>query len=406
MLDTHVIESESTPSTQQASGSFTDGEAHLHTIVLISTALLVDGQPARIVGVNAQSITLRLEQATITCASEAFWHALFGEAEPTAADAGMLLAQNVARWIAALEQEGNIRHLLEHALNHLERDAGLDALCLPAKRLDPFTERVLESFDGTRESAGAISRVLGQPHTRILELLEQAGKSMQALREGSKRPGEEETRAKKGSPASNGHRPGTRRARTTQRFDWTPEHVQTLREQFEAIAPGQTSMHAIIVAIADATTWPWKSVEYKLEAIGLTRAWQEAHKGAASTDQAQVPTAQEEQEAPSPAAALPTTVPDPDLSAEAQEQEAPRAEEAQHLASTPAPGALAPVLLEAGSRQWQIQGLQTKGRETPRWPLAYAFGEFPVPAGSQITFRGQTYLLEQVGNSVLQVCTT
>jgi len=401
MVETRVFESEPTLSTQQASGSFTDGESHLRTIALYATALLVDDQPARIVGVNAQSITLRLDQATITCASEAFWHALFGEAEPTASEAGMLLAQNVARWIAAQEQDGNLRHLLEHALSHLDRVAGLEALCLPARRLDPFTERVLASYDGTSESAGAISRVLGLSHARIQALLEHAEIYMQALREGPSRPAKNETQDQQPTTVSDGHRSGAHRARGAQRFDWPPERVRTLREQFEAVAPGKTSMRAIIFAIAEATAWPWKSVEYKLEAIGLTRAWQEAHKEPADADRSQAPA---EQEAPTTPTTLPTTGPEPEV----REPVAPQAEETPHPTAAPqeGPGALTPFPLESGSRQWQVQGLPTKSKETPRWPLAYAFGKFPVSVGSQISFRGQTYRLEHVDErGVLQVCT-
>ena len=101
------------------------------------------------------------------------------------------------------------------------------------------------------------------------------------------------------------------------------------------------------------------------------------------------------------------TEPESGRSAAANEQAAPPAEVAPSSTSTDTPpetpGALTPFPLEVGSRQWQVQGLPTKSKETPRWPLAYAFGEFPYAVGSQISFRGKTYMLEAIHTSSLTV---
>jgi hypothetical protein len=184
------------------------------------------------------------------------------------------------------------------------------------------------------------------------------------------------------------------------RFEWRPERVTLLREKFAEVADSYPTFQAIAKAIGTDLQWPWKTVEYKLGALGLAKEWKAKHaqddatdgqddrgeKSLLSTpadasDTAQVEGAEEHRK----------------LSPEQGQTEAPAVPTVEESGENPIP-------LEEGSRQWQIAGIVGhKSKGTVRWALSYPFGAFPYSEGSQVSYKQQLYLLEEVGGSSLRV---
>jgi hypothetical protein len=125
-------------------GQLRDLEGYCHSLSITSDdGLLIDQEPATIVDVNRQSISIRLAVGLIIVSAEAFWMSLMDECDPTRADAGMLLAQTIARWSRERQRSTESLAILGELRRLLELEHGFDTLCLPQRRLDLFTTKVL-----------------------------------------------------------------------------------------------------------------------------------------------------------------------------------------------------------------------------------------------------------------------
>lgn len=124
-----------------------------HTIELLATVLLVDGQETAILSFSQDEIRLSSAAGEICCTAEQFWRSFVG-ADPTPAEAGSLLAQGLAHWMA-LERLRQI-------------EASVPKLSVPPYRLSPFMEQLLSTLDGTPEQTEAVARVLRVPVQAVL----------------------------------------------------------------------------------------------------------------------------------------------------------------------------------------------------------------------------------------------
>ena len=387
-------------------GQLIDLEGYCHSLSITSEGLLIDQEPATIVDVNDRSISIRLAAGSIAASAEAFWMSFMDECEPTRAEAGMLMAQNIARWSRERQRSTQSLAILEE-LGRLFELEHFDTLCLPQRRLDPFTTKVLVQY---------FSDALCQPHRRIAELIEEAGLHIHSMQGGDPPVPSLVPSPDAAEMSHTNHAPveeGKKGARTTpadapsvpssphSRFEWRPERVTLLREKFAELADSYPTLQVIAKAIGTDLQWPWKTVEYKLGALGLAKEWKAKHaQGGALDGQddrggtsllsapvdapniVQVEGAEEHQE----------------LSPERKETEAPAVSAVKESGEIPV------IPLEEGPRQWQITGIiGRKSGGTVRWALSYPFGAFPYAEGNQVSYKQQPYLLEEVGSSSLRV---
>lgn len=131
--------------------TITDLQAQTHTIALSNDTLLLDNLPSTM-SIDGADIRLMTEAGTYCVTAQAFWHAFAG-AEPTAAEAGLLLADSLARWQVLLALQGGFQWGLEMA----RRIGGVP---IPSYRFDPLVRQALLAFDGTEETTQLLARIL------------------------------------------------------------------------------------------------------------------------------------------------------------------------------------------------------------------------------------------------------
>lgn len=130
-----------------------------HIVEILAHGLLVDGQETAILSYSQQEITLASPAGIIHCSAEQFWRSLVG-ADPSIAEAGSLLAQCLAHWMAFWRARQQI-------------EASAPPLTLPQYRFSPFITQLLATLDGTPEQAEAVARILRVPVETVLSWAEQ-----------------------------------------------------------------------------------------------------------------------------------------------------------------------------------------------------------------------------------------
>ena len=118
--------------------SIQDAQANQHYLE-IANQLYLDGQPATIeILAKEQLIRVCVASGPVLFDAAAFWKSFAGIGEPSAADAGMLMAQSLTHW-AALQQLRGTYTALENALYQvLTQSEQGNHLHVPVYRLDPI----------------------------------------------------------------------------------------------------------------------------------------------------------------------------------------------------------------------------------------------------------------------------
>ncbi len=258
---------------EKSMNTIIDTAGNLHTIAAGAEEIRFDGNPCSMT-VNDTLIELTSSgpgTGTITIAPEALWLAFAGS-DPTAHDAGLILAHALARW-SAMQTMALQLTLLRGVVEDVER---VVAPCgvppLPPYRFDHFTQEVLERFDGSREQAEAIARLLKQDIETIFCWAAQIGKGVDpvvinqhASNGHVQAPQESEALAltivepvETGVPLQQAKRP---------LFRWTSEMVEELTTEF--LSATEPNNSAVAKAIAERHGWPVERVEYKIYHLDL-----------------------------------------------------------------------------------------------------------------------------------------
>jgi hypothetical protein len=135
-----------------------DQQAQTHTIALSNDTLLLDGLPSMISIVGAD-LHLVTEAGSYCVTAQALWYAFAG-AEPTASDAGLLLADSLARWQALHSLLRSWQAYQDSFQQAVAQAQKIGSVPLPPYRLDPFVRQALLAFDGTEETTRVLSRIL------------------------------------------------------------------------------------------------------------------------------------------------------------------------------------------------------------------------------------------------------
>lgn len=250
-----------------------DTAGNFHTIAAGAAGIRLDDKPCSM-AVNDALIELTLSEpgtGTITIAPEALWRAFAGS-DPTAHDAGLILAHALARW-STMHAMALQLTLLRGVVEDVERMMPYGGPPLPPHRFDHFTQEVLERFDGSIAQAEAIARLLKQDTTTILRWAAQIGKDVEPVtmsRYGAngheEAPEEREALVIVAEPAETGA--PSQRARHPL-FRWTPEMMDQLASEFLS-APEQ-NVSAVAKTIAERHNWRVENVEYKIYHLDLPR---------------------------------------------------------------------------------------------------------------------------------------
>lgn len=387
------------PTAQAAhrSGSFVDVAGSSHCIEIGDQLLLLDGQPVIIQKVGRDQLCFKQASGVVTCSTEALCYALFGEVPLSPGDIGLLLGQNMARWLTEMR---TIRALqrLQTELQSILEERELSALLLPEMGLAPFVQELLATYDGSVDSERAVTYILLKQtqytHERIHELLAQAGEKMRVLArsatittaEDGEQSDARETDPTQFTPASAEGAAGENRATaanelkqkeapgsqgmpglpdwSTQEepasgpFQWTEATEGELRQAFSALTEGTTA--SIAQTIAEEHGWPIGSVKSKLYELRLPQQRRQEKQHEASSSE------------PSPVSDFPVTnLPD------------------------------SPMVLERGPLLWDVT---IDGVPSPRWRLVYSYGTFPLSReGTPFVYLGCTYVLEHTYHNQLKV---
>lgn len=279
----------------QLARTITDQHDQLHTIELQNASLLLDKLSAT-VNIVGGDLHLTTEAGSYTVTAQALWHAFAG-AEPTAIEAGLLLADSLVR-MQALQQIQQLQVAFQRAYSQIQ---SLGEVPLPSYRLDSFVLQALDAYDGSPETTQLLARILKQDETVITAWACSLGKgpiSVTTLPQDTQ----------------NGHRPkaqstsiasatapeeGTVEKAVVEpsaRLQWSSEMEAQLIAAFETSQ--ETSVKATIVAIAERFGWPVSAVHgrvYKLKLNERKRGHVQPHKREAESQEADQSSQDEQQ---------------------------------------------------------------------------------------------------------------
>jgi hypothetical protein len=242
--------------------------AQTHTIELSNDTLLIDGRPATVSITSTTEVQLTTEAGIACVASQAFWHAFAGAgAEPTAAEAGLLLADSLMR-VQALQQMQRLQVAFQHVYEQIQ------ALCeipLPSYRLSPFIQQALDAYDGSAETTQLLARILKQDEAVITAWALSLGKGqtpITKLPQDAQNGHHSEVQNMTSFVSATKHEEGIveRTVVEAPRLQWSAEMDEQLTAAF--LASQETSIKATIVEVAERFTWPVSSVHgrvYKLK---------------------------------------------------------------------------------------------------------------------------------------------
>ncbi len=250
-----------------------DTEGHIHLIETRNndSQFLLDGQCASIEATDQGTIRLQVPlNITISCSAAHFWHAFAGNAQPTAEEAGNLLASlfiqrtNSQRLVESL-------HTLKSSLNStLTSMPQAPTWPLPTYHLDPFIAQALEIYDGNPETTQILARLLKQPEENIRSWATLLGKTTPAptstLLDQSTSDQQESEPPIEISSSQEGEAPRGN-------FRWSTDLVERLKNAFNAFAESdpEPTTAAKIQAIAQEHQWPLSAVRYKVYELGLSQ---------------------------------------------------------------------------------------------------------------------------------------
>jgi hypothetical protein len=210
----------------------------------------VDGQEVAILSSSQEEIRFSNAAGEIRCTPEQLWRGLVGD-DPTVAEAGSLLAQCLAHWMA-LQRVTQVFQRLE------------PSLVLPSYRLSPFVAQALATLDGTPEQAEAVARVLRMPVQAVLSWAQQqthclSEKVVEADADRIAAQARETRECEQGSSAANG---GDGQEK---QFRWSRLRLAQL-SAFLSSTPA-SPIDSQSAAVAKHFGWPVAAVRAKLESM-------------------------------------------------------------------------------------------------------------------------------------------
>ena len=245
--------------------TITDMQAQTHTLELSNDILLLDGCPATL-HVDDAELLLTTDAGTSCVTTQAFWYAFAG-AEPTAIEAGRLLADTLMR-TQALQQMRQLQATYQRVYEQIQT---LGFVPMPTYRLSPFIEQALDAYDDTLETTQLLARILKQDVFTILAWAKLLGKQPSL----SVRDEPDDAGKDLGEIVHPTRDTDTTTAEkiTVKRFRWTTD----LAKQLEAAFWESTTdtITATITEIAQRFNWPASAVQYKLYELQLPRRKQQ-----------------------------------------------------------------------------------------------------------------------------------
>lgn len=464
MLDTLLAPSPLPANNETSSRSIIDCTGQEYVLSLSPNTILLDGCKTTVNAVTQQTIHCSRSSQPSVCGNsqasshtediafptEAFWYACIGATQPpTPEEAGMVLAQSLLYYQQLAQIIGDLAHLFSQQTAQMhEREQAMHGLLLPPERMDPFTARVLERYDGSETSLSAITLILGQPQSQIAALLARAGHSMQRLRDVSEP--EAATLQAVNSPLalptspmalscslaadSAYHVPAWAertpaeeteelgQAMSSPQFRWTEEMVQHLRDDFNAYALVHPPLltNAIAQTIAAQRQWPTEKVTYKIHQLGLSHKHKGPHHVNSSGQSTPVvePAATPEttrneatETGRNTSTLTPSSTPVTEQKALSSVSEDVLDVPDIDVLALPAlpsevqgirpPSMVEPLALTAGPFLWNVE---IDGAEQKRWRLGYPYGDFPpVKAGERLLYQSQEYILRSAWHSTVAV---
>ncbi len=242
-----------------------DMQAQTHTLEMSNDILLLDGCPARL-HIDGAELSLTTDAGTSCVTMQAFWYAFAGN-EPTAIEAGRLLADSLMR-TQALQQMRQLQTTYQHISEQIQT---LGFVPLPTYRLSPFIEQALDAYDDTLETTQLLARILKQDVSTILAWAKLLGKQP-SLRVYDEPDDAEKDLGEIVHPTKDTDT-ATAEKITVKRFRWTTDLAKQLEAAFrESTADTIT---ATITEIAQRFDWPASAVQYKLYELQLPQRKQQ-----------------------------------------------------------------------------------------------------------------------------------
>lgn len=253
-----------------------DGEGKSHCLEVSNDFLVLDGRPCHFLEITHERIHLAYTDGSpsIAFATTTFWRNIAGS-DPSAEDAGELLAYRLAAW--ATQQV--LMHTLQSTLAQVEPRRACTPL-LPEYRLDSLTEQVLQAFDGSTTTTHTLARILKQPPEVVCDWAERLGLTQPPITDGDE-ASEQQASTETEEPITTGplealapteppmettlvsQKAGPKKP-ASEWFRWTPERMHTLEEIVEQVGGWEHMTQPTIKRLAAELGWPWKSVEYQV----------------------------------------------------------------------------------------------------------------------------------------------
>jgi hypothetical protein len=248
-----------------------DQQAQTHTLELSNDTLLLDGRPA-LLTISSTDVQFQTETGVTCVTAQAFWYAFAG-AEPTATEAGQLLADSLVR-MQVLQQMQRLQDIFQGVYTHIQK---LGEIPLPSYRLDPFVQQALDAFDGRPETTRLLARILKQDEAVIAAWASSLGKEPITVAELPKNAQDADTQ--------NGHHPDIQcisapaalqseqpsvsclEQEASQRLQWTAAMDAQLTTTFEASR--QSSLKETVTEISKRFGWPENSVRGRIYKLRL-----------------------------------------------------------------------------------------------------------------------------------------
>jgi len=236
----------SASSVEKVVRTIADQQDHMHTLEMSNDLLLLDGLPVTI-RIEDAELHLSTDVGTYCVTNQAFWYAFAG-AEPTAEEAGRLLADSLIR-MQLLHQMRQVQATFQRLSEQVQ---AVGSVPLPTYSLSPFVQQTLEVYDGTPETAQLLARILRQDVSTIDYWATLLGK------EGPTHAGDTSCATERDS---------TPEKPPVKHFRWTTDLARQLEAAFwESTA---TTMTITINEIAQRFDWPIHAVQYKLYDLQL-----------------------------------------------------------------------------------------------------------------------------------------
>lgn len=259
-----------------ATRTLCDLQGNTHVLEVGSESLLLDGRPCTFLRITHEHIQIACADTAhpITLATATFWRDLAG-ADPSAEDAGEILAHRLAAWAS----QRTLVRTLQSTLAQIE-EQGAGSSLLPISHLDPLTEQVLQAFDGNDTTTQTLARILKQPPEVVCDWAMRLGLTQTPTADEPESP-EQQAYTETEDPITTGplevllptEAPGEAplacqkagpKKPAREWFRWTPERVQTLEEGVARAGGWEQMTQPTIKRLAAELGWPWKSLEYQV----------------------------------------------------------------------------------------------------------------------------------------------